>query len=256
MKAAPYLIAIFFVLLVYSCSDNSVKNSKSKYLKGDVGSYWIFDNIPVDENYMREIDSSYVDSTFISGKLVVLDEECDVYTTHNYEDGSIDDSTTMYFREENEKIYTHSGFVTGAFDELPIELPFEIEEEWIKIADFNDDLWLVFDFEVDTVKIPFINASMFGDLTVMGNKSILEEIEVGDKSVLAQKFELELIFDGTIILAGMPIDFSPERMMDLWIAENIGLVKSFEHPSEITMPYLGTLNIKGNERILTEYKIK
>lgn len=256
MKTAPYLVAIFIFLFVYSCSDNSVKNSKTKYLKGDVGSYWIYENIPVDENYVRETDSSYVDSTFISEKLVILEKECDVYTTHDFEDGFIDDSSTMYLREEDEKIYTHSGFVTSAFDELPIELPFEIEEEWIKIADFNDDLWLVYDFEVDTVKIPFVNASMFGDLTVMGNRSVLEELEIGGKTVLAQKFELELVFDGTIILGGMPIDFSPERSMDIWMAENIGLVKSFEHPSEITMPYLGTLNIKGSERILTKYKIK
>jgi hypothetical protein len=256
MKNIPILLLLAIILGFYSCSDNSVKSSKPKYINGDIGSYWIFENIPVDIQNVFDRDSSFIDSTYISDKVRLLDEDCSVFTTDNYEDGELSSTTVMYLREEDEKIFTHSGFVTNAFDNFPMDLPFELEEKWIKIADFNDDLWRVYEVDIDTIEIPLIGAKMLGKVNVMGSKENMESVNIGENNVNAQKFRLEIVFTGTIIFNGIPIAFNPERIVDIWIAENIGMVKNFEHPSVIALPFIGDMPIDGNDRTLIRYKIQ
>ncbi len=256
MKKISILAISLIILTFYSCSDNSVKNSNPKYIIGDVGSYWIFKNTPVDNQLNFQTDSTFIDSTYISAKANILDKDCDVFTTDNYEDGEVSSTTEMYLREEDEKIYTHSGFVTNSFDNLPIPLPFELEEKWIVIADFNDELWRVYEVDIDTVEIPFVGAKMVGKISVMGSKENMESISINNNNVNAQKFSLEIIFTGTIIFSGIPVAFTPERIVDIWLSENIGLVKTYEHPSIISIPYIGDMPINGNERLLINYKIQ
>jgi hypothetical protein len=256
MKKTPFLLLLMLILGFYSCSDDTVSSGKSKYINGNIDSYWIYENFPVDIQQGVIADSSFIDSTYISAKVNVLNKDCSVYTTDNYEDDEISSTTEMYLREEDEKIYTHSGFVTNAFDNLPIDLPFELEEKWIKIADFNDDLWLVYEMEIDTVTVPFIGAKLVGEIKVMGSKEGNESIVISGNNHNAQQFQLEIVFTGTIIFNGLPIAFNPERTVDLWFVENIGMVKTYEHPSAIAIPYLGDMPIDGNERVLLRYIIK
>jgi len=257
MKNITVLIIILSLGLLISCSDDSVNSSsKTKYIKGDIGSYWIYENFSVDMQTGINTDSSFVDSTYISSKVKVLDEDCSVYTTDNYEDDKLSSTTEMYLREENEKIYTHSGFVTNSFNNLPIDMPFDVEEKWIKIADFNDDLWRVYEMDIDTLEIPFIGAKLVGNITVMGSKEGSETISINGNNHIAQQFRLEIVFTGTIIFNGLPIAFNPENLVDIWFSENVGMVRTYEHPSVISLPFIGDMTIDGNDRVIIRYNTK
>lgn len=246
------LLAVFAFLS--SCSDDSSSPSKSELQPTSLGSWWIYENYSIDSNNVSKKLSGY-DSVVVSGKSIIMEKEASVFKT--IEINSIGEpvgNSDNYYNLQDNKLYMHSKAFTDAVSSQ--FFPFTFKEQWMKVADKNDDDWKAYEDDINDFAGPF-GSSVDGKILINGEKGGSKQFTIDNKTVNTSEFILTINFTGSATIPDIlfPITITIERKMYLYFADGIGLVYQKMPPNKISLLVMN-MNLPGSETFLRKYSIK
>lgn len=268
-KILILFVAISALYFINACSDDPAGPSPRVFLPGASGSYWLYENYPLDSNSRRITDSVTYDSTVIAGEENKLGKLAKIYRTFSKEtlDGNYLPSGEMYFVDENSKVLTHSSFMTSLFGGF--EIPLNIEEQWFTLIDNNANAWTVAEIPLskDTVNLDEMFGLELGDIevsgkiTANGSKGETSDYSFKFDKISITEFTIEFNVEVTIKLLAVPIlppmteNFTREML--LYFSDGIGLVKTQLNPSSMKIELIeNTFNFSGEETELYKYELE
>jgi len=253
MKKMFLLLALFSLL---SCSDDKDTTSPTKgaLQPTTLNSYWIFDTYDIDSNNVEKKTNTY-DSVVVSGQKTVLEKLATIFTsyTKNISNGQITSNEEYYIYEENQKVYMHSSRFNQAFGDFSV-LPVSFKEQWVKVADLNDDDWKAYEDEIP--ETAFMGLGTFsGKLLITGESKGKKEFPLNNKKYTAYEFYLNVTFNGNLKLQQLPIpiNLNIEQKIYLQFVNGIGLVMQKNSPTKFP---IFNINVPGSKSILTKFLIK
>lgn len=268
MNLSKYLISLFiaFALVFAACSDdngsdpndddnNNNNTGGDDYFPEETGSYWILETYQLDQQNQPVSGTIQIDSMIVSGNVNILGKDADYFII--YDSNNEVKSEKYFYQTENNSVYIHSDFINEFLDELGggvlSSLPFDLGNRWIKIADFGESSWAVFDTTFEDFQ--FINDIMIdGSFSVSGHTGIQKNIEVGSQSFSSQEFILTFDFEGFI-----SVDPSNEKQFSFnihhWFGKGVGLILT-TYESTIFDFGLGTYPFTGKEEKVIRFNIK
>ena len=244
MKKMKRIILIITIALVaISCSDNGSDPSDNSgiYLMQNIGSYWVYEvksNDPEAENgtvsdsvYLKSIEQK-------DGKEAYI---CDEYSDED-NDGIYESKSELetFYATSDGKLYLHKEsflspqFGPGGFINIADQL--EFKDDWIKIADENDDDWDIVESEVE-FDLPFGEVNIKGDVNAEAdNRNETKDFVIDGKTIKAKKFEVQMKFEGSgkSSLVPLPFPVTVESKTTYWIGEGVGPVQVEYSDLEIT----------------------
>jgi len=252
MKNLNILIALACLFLA-SCSD-SASPSKSKIQPLTIGSYWIYDVYDLDTNNTGRL-SQFTDSSVVVGDIEMIGQMGRIIRTFSVDrNGNIDNEIDNYYYETNAKLYMHSKAFTEFFSSS--FFPIEMKEQWMKIADKNDEDWKVYEETLPETIGP-MNMKFSGKIIVNGEKGGTRSFTVGNKELKTDEYLLFINFNGnaTTSLFPLPIPINFDRVMKLYYADGVGLVSQKMESMRFSLAGFD-LPLPGTETILKRYVIK
>lgn len=261
MKKFTFIIVLAIAsTLIYSCSEDNVQDINYDLLPLTIGSYWIYNDYELDTlNQRTNEESPQIDSTAITGTEEKLSKLATVYTTYIYNNGEYDKSHDEFYYMENENIYTHSDLVKHYLEavELPIEIPFDIQDQWMLFINPNADKWDVYEqlFDNDSLEILTYSFVYSGSLVVTGEKAGQEELTVNGEKLQTYKYTLKFKFDVSGTMQTVPGELNFELKVHFWYANNIGKVRQLVESMIVDIPFLAEREVMGNELMLKNYII-
>jgi hypothetical protein len=260
------LTLVFALLMISSCSDSG---DDSPFAPGydpdgnifpmEIGNWWKYENFDLDSLGKIDESTKTVDSMYVAGSAIKLGEDCKKFNNHIDIEGGSSSSDEMYFRYDGEKVYALSTMFSMMmpFGDMMLE-----EEEWIKIVDPNDDVWMVMDLE--GVEIPGFNVAF--DMQMTCQKGLSETVVLpngkecpSDKYIMTA--EIEMAFE---LYEGLPpIDVTITADITNWYSPGIGLVKMEVGNMQIDAgaftqvmeEYFDTMGEVGAVRYLIDYNL-
>ena len=247
-----FLFLVGLLTLVLSCTDgNSTNpdddNSNNSFLLKTEGSYWIYNNKSNDPEaeFPSVQDSVHLKS--IEQKdgrdAYVCEEYTDEDNNGNYESKS--ELETFYAISEG-KLYLHKdSFLSPQFGEggiFNVVDQLEFKDDWVKIADENDDDWDIVESEVEFT-VPFFNADIKGSVNAEAdNRKETKDFIVNGETVKTQKYEVTMTFTGTatVSILPIPVPVTINAKTVYWIAKGIGPVQIEYKDAEIISQLAGS----------------
>lgn len=257
------LLALFTVILS-SCSDDSTNPTPSSdnLLPGDFGSFWIYDNYTLDTSNQRVSQTpDNKDSVVYIRNEQKLGKNARVHVYYRWADGWPETGTENHFVYEDKKIYIHSDLINFyiGLESLPVEIPIDIDEQWLLAGDPNTNTWAIY---TKTLTDTTLTVPNYGEiilktvtLTVDGSYKQTEKVNVKENNLDAHKFEIKLSITGTAELSGFPINLNLSRNIYLYFANDIGNVKTIVEGMKYDIPGIGKGLYPGYEAILTDYSL-
>jgi hypothetical protein len=255
------LILLGFALALNSCSDdnssnpddnNNNNNGGDDYFPDEDGSYWILDvyELDIDNNPVNETHRT--DSMIVAGEVNLLGKEADTYLIYD-EDNEL--KAQKYFYSDDSDIYLHSDFINSYLSELGgsmFSLPFNLGNRWIKIADFKNNSWAVFDTTFQDFDI-FNGILVSGNFSVSGKIGSQKNITVGSQSYSSQEFILTFEFKGYV-----SIDPDTEKIFTFnihhWFGKGVGLIQT-TYASSVFDFGIGSYDFTGREEKVIRFNI-
>jgi hypothetical protein len=253
MKLIKYSILLFIGLFFLSCSkDNPVDNNQTfaNYLPVTVGSYWIYDTYTLDSNSQRTSLVPQIDSTIVTGTIVKLGYEGSIFTSYTIDSGRVSTGTDVFYRSDSSKIWVYTNIITNM---LPPQMPIQINEQWMLLANPNDDDWKIMEQNFENLQI-LPGTSFNGNHTVWGSKVGPSTVQIGTKQFQTIKYLMKITFSGTMTTIGGDIPINFTRNTYLYFAEDIGLIKMFMEPLKFSI-FTFSMNLPGEDRTLTKFFI-
>ncbi len=248
-----YLFVAMACLFASSCSD-STSPTKGKIQPLTIGSYWIYDVFMLDDNGTANLMPDY-DSSVVVSSIDLMNQSGRIMRSFSVSpSGEISDENDNYYYETSGKLYMHSKAFTDFFSNE--FLPIQMKEQWMKIADKNDDDWKVYDETIPETTGP-MNMTFSGRIIVNGEKGGNKTFNIGNKDVKADEYLMFVNFNGnaTTSLFPLPIPINLDRVMKLYYANGIGLIS--QKMDAMTFSLAGfNLPMPGTETILKRYHIK
>lgn len=214
------------------------------------GTYWIYQTNELDSLNNVISDDSSIDSVAVVGSINKLEKEAAIYEKHSFEDGEFNLKGEHYYYEEENRIYAYSSILDDFLDMsgYPITLPFEIEEQWFKIADPMETEWEVYKkvFDNDTIGGYPVN----GSLTITSSRIGQMSLELAGLTLTAYQYTMSISFLGTMeIIPTQPNEIDLTRNIHFWYAEDYGEVKRRMEAMLLNIPGLtdGPQPIPGYE---------
>lgn len=251
------IIFIFLIaLLLYSCSDNDTTSQTNTEMQPrSLSSFWIFENYSIDSNNIEKKSNNY-DSVVVTGQKTLLDRVGTIFfsTTKNY-NGQELATSEYYMYEENQKIYMHSSrfnqFLQGGGQ---LGLPFTFKEQWVKVADMNDDDWKAYEDEIPETSFMGLG-TISGKLLITGEKKGKKDFYLNNKKFQSNEFYLNVSFNGNLKLqqALIPVNINFEQKIYIQFVNGIGLVQQINLPTKVQ---LFGFTFPGSKSVLIKYLIK
>ncbi len=252
------VIGILIAVLVFvSCSDdkgtNNPTNNSNAILPVDIGNNWIYESYSLDSNFNRIRKIGGLDSILVTGTTMKIGKSAAVLSTYTDSNGVYTKTKEDFYYNDNARLYVHSDYLAGLLPQM-VSAFIDFEEQWLLIADENDNDWTVTEQDIDTVTI--IVAKVAGNLTIRGKKSADKEFIIDGVKVMAKEFILEGKFAGKAVLPGVPLPFPLDYKVKvhLFFARGIGLVNSIMETSPFEVPLFITIPGFKQESNLIRYK--
>ncbi|MBM2813619.1 MAG: hypothetical protein HW421_381 [Ignavibacteria bacterium] len=254
MKNFSIIVPVLLFFLATGChkENSTTPSNQSSYFPITSGSNWIYDYYTLDSMNNRTNIKPTLDSTAITGNSKMLEKDCKILSSFEFNNGAYTKGPDSYWRTEATKTYVHSN-IFSAMLAMPI-MPITLEDKWLKIFDFdNSDGWLVLVKDIDTL---MFGLPLKGSLQALGSLEEMKTITVPYGSMMTYHFLIRVNFNGNIaapVIGTVPINFT--RKMHFYIAENIGIVKRFYESSSISIPLMGGFSMPGEEANLIRFNI-
>lgn len=257
MKIFYNMLLVLLPALFISCSEDSPNqpddnNSGSIILPATAGNYWIYESYALDASYNRTSKSKGLDSIIVTGTALKLGKTAAVFTTYSTDStGMYKKSKDDYYYNEKSRLYVHSDYLTSLMPSFAANF-IKLDEQWLLIADENDNDWTVMEQKIDTVNL--LVAKIYGNLLIRGKKSIEKQVSVGNSNYTAREYILNGEFDGFVIMGDytVPVDFNTK--ISLYFVKGIGLAGSITDISEIVTP-IGNTPREITESSLIKYQV-
>lgn len=253
MKRILLFFGIISFFLLSSCSDDNVSSTTKVLQPMSMNSYWIYENYDIDTNNVEKKNNTY-DSTVVSGQKMLLGKLGNIFSTTTKDiGGNIINSSEYYLYEENQKLYMHSSRFNQSFSNFP-NLPINLKEQWVKIADVNDDDWKAYEEEIP--ETDFLNfGKLSGKIVITGENKGKKDFSLNDKKMSSYEFYLNFSFNGSLKLqqSPIPINFNFEQKIYIRFVEGIGLVQQINQPTRFP---LFNVALPGSKSLLIKYFIK
>lgn len=269
LKFAGMLIALIFIIV--SCSDDSGTNNEPEktknYFPNNTGNYWIFNDFSLDiENQKESPNNPLIDSAAITGTELAFGKTLSKYDIFSFINDNYEKRNEMQLIYENNSLYVRSNYMNSffQFEELGgFELPFNISDTLLRIIDIkNSGEREVYNKDITDFTIP---GTPLGDIKINGvmkiksKKTAEESISIDGASVNSIKYTIPISFDGEIsVNSPLPLtkDFSFNLNYHIWLAENIGIVKTHLESNTIEIPIVSqTYDYLGFITELIRYKV-
>lgn len=254
MNKSVFLLVL--LVFLYSCSDkNSTSPTKFEIQPKSLHSYWIYENYDIDSNNIEKNANNY-DSVVVSGQKTLLDKLGTIFlaTSKNY-NGQELGTSEYYSYEENQKLYMHSSRFNQFFsgEGLP-GLPFTFKEQWVKVADINDDDWKAYEDEMPETSFMGLG-TISGKLLITGEIKGKKDFLLNNKKYQAYEFYLNVSFNGNLKFqqAPIPVNLNFDQKIYIQFVNGIGLVQQINKPTKVQL--LG-FTAPGSKSVLTKYLIK
>lgn len=229
------------------------------------GTFWVYNYFMLDSSNNRVQGSNLKDSLIVFGQANFFGKDCFIiqkYSTNpdNFQYEKKDD---QYFYTEDNKLYTHPNFFVDLLNlsGTSIQLPFQLDEKWYKIADRTQMQWDIYTkvFVDEPMKFGTTDGTVDGKLTIEGHYDGTENVTTPAQSGNSFKFKMKIKFDGKVSVAAMGIsdlDLKLDREIEFYYMAEIGRVKMKMKAMKVVIPNLTDTSIPGFETELLTYSIK
>ncbi len=262
MKRIASLVAAATLVMV-GCSDDKNNNptpDNSNYFPTTQGSYWVSDTKELSGDASNPTEKNPgVDSTFVNRTNVTVGGQVATeFVTHSTV-GETMSMDTVYFRNDASKTYRYFEL---AIDGITGMSGVDLGARWMLMADANATAeWTSLDETINDIPLTYQGMSMKGTakLKFTGKKVGAETLTVGGTAVTTLHYTTTLKIDLSIdtqnpIFGTITVPISTNT--DVWVAKNIGIVKTLTPPSKITVGSFGNVDIDGSSNVLVRYSIK
>ncbi len=269
MRKLLFLILIAVPAFFISCGDDEStgpsKPSTENLLPETVGSWWVYATYELDTLNNRTSDDPVYDSTVVAGMESMAGKLATIYSSITLPYDPLDLIVSQYYSYDrtNNRIYMFSGMI---YDFIPLELPFQLPkdltENWLLVADTEGTEWTAFEhrYENDTISIETLGSAILnGDLKVVVTNEGSEMLETSEGKINTWKFKINLaIFNSTVksdAWGDLEIPITLDRDMYVNFASNIGLIRMKMDLLESSIPGLEIPKFPGYERILERWRV-
>jgi hypothetical protein len=262
LKIHILVLTALTVILVYACTNSTSPqpNGVKNYVPGKTGNYWIYNKIRIDTNNNTIATLNPYDSTTVIGDTLLFGKNLSRIADFDLTTTPIQKLMEMDMYSENSRVFLRSDFINSVIglNDFTIPFPVTIPDTMLMIADANaTTAWSIFTKDVPDVSIPLPNglgnAILNGAITVNGAFKATENVTIGTQTVAAQKFEISFGFNGKIN-SFLPIDIS--RTIDIWFADNIGMVQISLAPFKMTVPLVNLpIGMEGWSKTVIRYHV-
>jgi len=239
------LLIILLLGLIISCDDDD-SNSENvpedgirTYIEGQAGSYWYYETYADNQSgndSLVAIDSIVVEQQLdYEGRSAI---QCRRFTRLP-ENSNYEDAGTFYLSTSPDQLWAHSnGFLNLFSGNIPFGDPadfFDLDPEWILLADKNQSRWDAFETDVE---FGFIFFDVTGTTEAKGRRISTSEIEkingwnyIVDEYDLNVENRLEIEFG-----AGVPAPVDFELDYTVKYADKLGIYSIYTISSEVNIP--------------------
>jgi len=253
------LLILGLTFALASCSDDNGSNpdddnnsNARDYFPEEVGNYWILDAYDLDMNNNPVTDTYRTDSMIVAGSVNLLDKDADTFLIYD-EDNEL--KSQKYFYNDDDDVFIHSDFLNLFLSEIGgamFSLPFNLGNRWIKIADFKENNWAVFDTTFQDFDL-YNGILVSGNFSAKGKKGDQMNISVGSQSYKSQEFILTFQFNGFV-----SIDPDTEKVFTFnihhWFGEGVGLIMT-TYESSVFDFGIGSYDFMGKEEKVKRFNI-
>jgi len=257
-KLTMLLLIAALSLAFYACSDDNTSNppddneNASEYYMVQVGNWWYYQNENTDTNDAVIPETTTYDTTMVVGELDYKGKRAYKVISH-VQDGEDSYLDTSYVAVEGSQLYTYMDNMGN--DQLLV--PFG---GWILIADFNQNEWTVLDSTVEDVDVPLtdsLTGKLNATIKITGKKLDKENITIKGETVEAQKFLQNVSIVGTLDMGGgLKINLNNDIQITNYYGKNVGMAKSIQPASKISIPFFGNMQVEGTRSMLLDYHVK
>lgn len=215
MKNNIKIMLIFCFLFIFISCKNTNKDVESgfknnAYLPLEIGNVFIYDFYKIDvagnkiPGTTTLVETKIKDTVSVNNRKGFIFELNDTSNTYH----SIEKYTTS-----KNNIYFHSDMINGIINSIKKlkgrNIPLKINDQWVKIADFNDEEWNIISKDIEKGNRLF---SLIGKQKLYCEKGKSKSFNINNKNVTAEEFILYFDFNGKISpnksKKSYPVDFS------------------------------------------------
>ncbi len=252
IKLAYVLIAI----ILFSCKDNSTEPTEdfNYYALKEKNAYtWKYSSISFDKDGNFKEDTRTQEVVDQRGKKFILDKNAFVLLK-TYQDGKTRED---YFYVDNKKLYAHSNYVTPNISGEGFNIPINLPEDWVIIADDEANEWNIVSVPITDIPIatPLGEAKINGTLAIKGQKGKQSEIEFEGKKYPTKEFKILYQFTGKVSISFFNNDLNFTITENYIYANDMGLYELIREPITITVPQIMTQTFDGRKSTLYEIDI-
>lgn len=235
-------IFLIIITLFIACDDDSSgenvpEDGIRNYVPHNVGTYWYYETYAEDQNGN---DSSLVGMDSIVVEEISQYEGRDAIKCRSFSktanENSFSDNGEFYLSSGNDQLYIHSnGFLNLFSGDFPFGDPsdfFDLEPEWILIADKNQERWDAFESDVE---FSFFIFDVVGDTEANGRKINTSQIEKFDNwNYLLDEYDINVKNDLLLDL-GAPVPLPLEIEVDFTVkyADKLGIYSIYSVTSDV-----------------------
>jgi len=264
MKIIKFVGMLMLVaFLIVSCSDDSSTNpEKTKnYFPSTTGNYWIFNEYTLDiDNQKENPDIPTIDSAAITGTEIAFGKTLSKYDVFTLISDIYQKQQEMRLAYESGSFYIRSNYLNSMMklDNLPIDLPLQLPDSVLKIIDTKSSAeFEVFSKTLKDIPISYsgINATVNGEFKITSKKSAEDVMTINGVNVKTYKYTLPISLTVTIKYGFLSIPISFTTNYNLWIAENIGIVKTHLESKNLYVEDVVDYDYLGFQTELIRYNV-
>lgn len=252
-----YLILILPFLLL-SCSEDNTNSPNDSEVYGILpsskGNYWIYENYTLDSIFTRKSKTNTIDSIVVTRDTLRLGKTASVFTDYaSVSGGNFTKSGDDYYYNDKSRLYVHSDFITGNFP-ANISSFIKLDEQWMIVADENDNDWTILEQDLDTIKLGTFGIT--GKIIMRGKKGTIKDFTITNETKQAQEYIINISYSGKTSIQGLPITIDFSMKIYLYFVKGIGLVNTITQMNPVEIPLFGSLPGSFTESNLIRYNVK
>ncbi len=252
-RSITVLATVLVAALLSACSKEESSTGPTtppNYFPLAVGNWWVYTGIELDTSGAEIPGTEWRDSSVVVAQTTIAGRQGYVMVSYSTRTGGTD---TMMVASEGGRLYVYSEGWTG--DGIPAP------SGWIKYADPAAATWSIWDTTLTNVRLDS-NLTTSGTFSWRGERGGTMSVTVKGRQVTAQEFRVRVTYNGKLYMGGMEVGTVTFTMVRrLWAAEGIGIVRSQNDPTELTiqsaLPGGGmTQKSRGERTILVDYSVR
>jgi hypothetical protein len=258
MKNFFWILMVFLSIILISCSEDNTNSPNDSGVSGILpstkGNYWIYENYTLDSIYTRISKTNTIDSIAVTGDTTRLGKTASIFSDYaSISGGNYTKTGNDYYYNDKSRLYVHSDFITGNFP-ANISSFIKIDEQWMILADENDNDWTIMEQDLDTIKLGTFGIT--GKITMRGKKGTIKEFLISNETKQAQEYIISIGYAGKTSIQGLPITIDFSMKIYLYFVKGIGLVNSITQMNPVEIPLFGSLPGSITESNLIRYNVK